>query len=136
MKKQNIILIIISIIFTMNCFGQNLNSFNYKIKLVPTGEVLNEVDTVYTYLCEVDLKNLENITKLHFKMGTTKGGDEKFSYSFNKDESGNLPTGVSLEQNDEVMTIMIGNFIAEAYWYEVVIEDNEGNTSNAKQKQY
>jgi len=135
-KLIKLITTIFALAFCINAFSQNLNSFNYHMNLVPTGEVLNQFDTVYTYQCEIDLKKLKNIKTLYVKMGTKKGGDEKFSHSFTFGQTTELPAGTAYSQTDEVVRINIGEFFADEYWYEVVIEDSDGNKSTAKQKQY
>lgn len=81
-----------------------------------------------TMVIEVD--DVSTISKIQVKMGSTDGGNEFFSETFDFDATENLPSGISYKREGKVIYLGIGTFTGLNHFFaEAKLEDAQGALS-------
>lgn len=117
----------------LSVLGQGQNSFNdftYYIKYVPTGQVNNNHDTVYTVKCRLDAGQIANLSKVEVKVWSNLDNTWVINNKISLSPAATLPQGLAVSNANGVYEITLGTFAAAFCDYEIRLEDAGGSLSD------
>ncbi|MBI5539684.1 MAG: hypothetical protein HY951_06465 [Bacteroidia bacterium] len=131
------ILCAILILFSLYIEAQNNTNNNQQISdttfdviYTPTGEVLNQTDTIYNVEIKVGkIISLQNISGFKIKIKSLENGNILHDYTVNKTGNNNSNFNFNHINGDAKIEILNVNPID--FDYEVRYIDNNGNSSNS-----
>ena len=125
MIKKKILPFITALFLTPVLMAQTTD-FSYKIQMEPTGVVKNNYDTIYNCICVITLMDTANISKIHVKTGTSEGASNILEYPFSYDVYSGYPQNLSFSREGNKVTLHLGEFSANIYFHELMIEYTYG----------
>ncbi|HBS87706.1 MAG TPA: hypothetical protein DEA97_14175 [Bacteroidales bacterium] len=111
--------------------------FNYSLDYINTGQVQNEMDTIYadtiyTVKIVLDKSGLAGLSDVHVKIWKTQTIDAEvlIENRFENNTNSQTPEGTSYEIIGNNIFITIGNYVPNELAYEVILENSQGQLSN------
>lgn len=129
MIKNKMITFITALFLTPVLMAQT-KDFSYNVQMVPTGVVNNNFDTLYNCFCVITLNDTTNISKIRVKTGTSEGSSNVLDYAFLYDGYNGLPQKLSYSREGNKVTLKLGEFTANIYFHELMIEYTYGTFSS------
>jgi hypothetical protein len=133
MNRLKIIPIIIffSCLFFLNGKSQSsLDNFTYQVYYQTTSTDPAVFDSLCTRVCKVTVEDTSGLAAIKVKVGTTESAGDILQHDFVFDETSGLPTGLTFYREDNVIYLgLMQTYKADTYFYEVQLQDSEGNLS-------
>jgi len=111
-----------------------LDNFTYQIVYRTTSIDTAVFDSLCTRLCKITLTDTSVISKIHVKIGTAENAGDILNQTFLFDVNSGLPNGISYQRNGYAIILgLLNTYKADVYYYELKMEDQNGNLSQAHQ---
>lgn len=95
-----------------------------------TDVVLNGVDTISTFHCNIYTADTANTQKLLLKIGTEENSADIMDLALLLDGSSYLPDGISFQRQGGLMQVSIDNFLPGHYHFDIRLESSQGVLSD------
>lgn len=137
--KTIILATIVLTIITFSCIAQNNNTdFDYELEFIPTGQVENNYDTLYTVNCTIAEPTNFVVNKIVVKIKHSVTGSYLLNHSFNASDNANanLPSGLTLTKSGDKYIMGLGIFCPPYYDFEIRLEDSNHNVTGKGNMKY
>ena len=128
MIKNKILSFIVAIFLSPVLMSQT-SEFSYTIQMQPSGTIINNFDTLHNCICTITLMDTSNVSKLNVKVGTSDGSSDILGYNFLYDVYSGHPSKLAYTRNGNVVTLQLGEYSANIYFIELVLEYTSGTIS-------
>lgn len=127
MLQKILLTIFILILAATGSKAQDTIQQGYCYHYVPSGEIINQVDTIYTFHCKIYIADTITAQQVIMKIGSSFANlGDILDNEFLLNSSNYLPEGFTFQRVGNLAIITVDNFLPDLYFFDIRLMDGQG----------